>query len=52
MGVCSRLPRQLLPGQEVELLCSSQAVDPLQEIHSTRHLGKGVDTLLFLETSV
>lgn len=32
MELRSRLPRYVLQRQEVELLCPSQAMDPLQEV--------------------
>lgn len=51
LGICSRFPSQLLPGQKVELLCSSQTLDSLQEIHRTRHLGEGLFTVLLLYIS-
>lgn len=41
VGVRGGLPGQLLPGQEVELLRSPQALDPLPEICGARLLGKG-----------
>lgn len=36
----------------MELLCSAAALDPLQEIYSTRHLGQGWYTVWFYSASL
>lgn len=44
VDVCHRLPCHLHKGQEVEFLRAAPAVDPVQEIQVSGHLGQGLGT--------
>lgn len=51
LGVCRRFPRQLFPWQEMEFLRPPSPLDPIQEIHCSRHMGQGLDAVVCLSVT-